>query len=250
MNTIHAIIWCFCDVSSSTNFLRPSLVQLYGLEHDFQATTPPREGFSYIDIVAESRRAINWQSSSRCWAAANGREYKTNQKTQFISAPQSYERQLPDFPLVLSSANKWRQNKNKFLNKKFWEKNLRIIPKKNINLNFFCGIFSPVKIPKGYHRLLDRRVLESSTNSWVEAGSPSINLIVLAKLAIQPMRCNWVQKPGKLNILIPQGQFLLCAVERELHKWRQIICFPCLSPEWTNCSGCSADVIQLFRRSN
>ena len=59
MNTIHAIIWCFCDVSSSTNFLRPSLVQLYGLEHDFQATTPPREGFSYIDIVAESRRAIN-----------------------------------------------------------------------------------------------------------------------------------------------------------------------------------------------
>ena len=134
---------------------------------------------------------------------------KTNQKTQFISAPQSYERQLPDFPLVLSSANKWRQNKNKFLNKKFWENKSKNNSEK-----------------KGYHRLLDRRVLESSTNSWVEAGSPSINLIVLAKLAIQPTCCNGVPKPGKLKILIPQ--FLLCAVERELHTWRQIICFPCL----------------------
>ena len=172
------------------------------------------------------------------------------ENTKPIKRPNLYlhhnpmKRQLWDFPLVLSSANNDGRIRTCFWTKISEKKN----PKKNID--FFCGIFFPVKIPKGYHRLLDRRVLESSTNSWVEAGSPSINLIVLAKLAIQPMRCNWVQKPGKLNILIPQGQFLLCAVERELHKWRQIICFPCLSPEWTNCSGCSADVIQLFRRSN
>ena len=37
MNTIHAIIWCFWDISSSPNFFRPSFVQLYGLEAWFSS---------------------------------------------------------------------------------------------------------------------------------------------------------------------------------------------------------------------
>ena len=82
MNSIHAIIWCFSDGSSSKNFLPPSFVFLVVL---LQRKPPSNQLTIIIEMLS--------------------REYKTNQKTQFISAPESYERQLRDFPSVLSSAN-------------------------------------------------------------------------------------------------------------------------------------------------